>query len=231
MYKRQSRLSDQKRDQLIEKFVAGTTGRVAAELVGVHRNTAASFYTRLRKVITEEMEKEMKTALPVGGEIEVRVMYFRSICSGPGRGAAGKVPIFGLLKRVANYSTYGRGQMVHTVMIPNARTATLMSIMKRLILPHSVVYTDNSLEYDALDVSDFNHVRPKNPKGLFDLWGIRHFEDEAEVFLTSFHGIPKQSFHLFLKEFEWRYNNGQEQGQEALTNQLKAWVRLRQKRT
>ena len=42
MYERQSKLSDWKRDRLIEHFVAGTTGRAAAELVGVHRNTAAS---------------------------------------------------------------------------------------------------------------------------------------------------------------------------------------------
>jgi len=55
MYERQSRLSKGKRDRLIEHFVAGTTARAAAELVGVHRNTAASFYTRLRKVIAEQL--------------------------------------------------------------------------------------------------------------------------------------------------------------------------------
>ena len=42
MYERRSRLSKTKRDGLLEHFVAGTTARAAAELVGVHRNTAAS---------------------------------------------------------------------------------------------------------------------------------------------------------------------------------------------
>ena len=64
MYERKSRLSDWKRGRLIEHFVAGTTARAAAELVGVHRNTAVSFYTRLRKVIAEAMEK----ASPFAGE-------------------------------------------------------------------------------------------------------------------------------------------------------------------
>jgi transposase len=41
----------------MEYFVAGTTARAASELVGVHRNTAASFLTRLRKLIADEMEK------------------------------------------------------------------------------------------------------------------------------------------------------------------------------
>ena len=52
---------------MIERFVAGTTGRAADELVRIHRNTASSFYTRLRRVISEEMEK----VSPVTGEIEV----------------------------------------------------------------------------------------------------------------------------------------------------------------
>ena len=51
MYERRSRLSKAKRDRLVEHFVAGTTARAAAELVGIHRNTAASFYTRIRTVI------------------------------------------------------------------------------------------------------------------------------------------------------------------------------------
>ena len=85
-------------------FVAGTTARAAAELVSVHRNTSASFYTRLRKVIAEEMEKRA----PVSGEVEVDESYFGGVGKGKrGRGAAGTVPIFGLLKR---------GGRVYTVM-------------------------------------------------------------------------------------------------------------------
>ncbi len=57
MYERRSRLSKAKRDRLVEHFVAGTTARAAAELVGVHRNTAASFYTRIRTVIAEETSR------------------------------------------------------------------------------------------------------------------------------------------------------------------------------
>ena len=37
MYQRRSRLSRRTQEQLIEHFVAGTTARAAAQLVGVHR--------------------------------------------------------------------------------------------------------------------------------------------------------------------------------------------------
>lgn len=56
MYERKSRLSPQKRARLIELFITGTRARAAAQLVGVNKNTAATFFTRLRKVIADEME-------------------------------------------------------------------------------------------------------------------------------------------------------------------------------
>ena len=106
MYERRSRLSKKARDRLLEHFVAGTTARAAAELVGVHRNTAAGFYTRLRHVIAEELV----TASPVAGEVEVDESYFGGVRKGKrGRGAAGKVPVFGRLQR---------GGKVYTVMNP-----------------------------------------------------------------------------------------------------------------
>ena len=73
MYERRSKLSYWKRDRLVKHFVASMTGRATAEFVDVHRITASSFYTRLRKVIAEEMEK----VSPVAGEIEVDESYFR----------------------------------------------------------------------------------------------------------------------------------------------------------
>ncbi len=230
MYERQSRLSDRKRERLIEHFVARKTGRAAAELVGVHRNTAASFYTRLRKVIAEEMEKEMERASPVGGEIELQVVDFRYLYKYQNehdRDAALEVWVFSLFKR---------GGKVYTEVMPNFRPATLMSIMERLILPDSVVYTDGDPEFDALDVSDFKHVRPKDLNLSFwlqdNLRRISEFWTRVRFSVGHFHGIPNQSLHLFLKEFEWRWTNEQqEQGQEALNDQLKSWVRLRQNRT
>ena len=78
MYERRSRLSKKVRDRLLEHFVAGTTARAAAELAGVHRNTAAGFYTRLRQVIADELA----TASPVAGEVEVDESYFGGVRKG-----------------------------------------------------------------------------------------------------------------------------------------------------
>lgn len=66
-----------------------------AELVGVHRNTAAYYFHRLRVLIAEHVDNNSR----FDGEIELDESYFGGHRKGQrGRGAAGKAPVFGLLK-------------------------------------------------------------------------------------------------------------------------------------
>ena len=53
---RKSRLSKEKQRRLMEHFIAGTTARCAANLVGINSKTAAYFYRRLREIIVFETE-------------------------------------------------------------------------------------------------------------------------------------------------------------------------------
>ena len=91
---KKSHLSQYKQHRLIELFVAGVTARTAAELAGVHRNTAAYYFYRLRLLIYQHsLHLEM-----FDGEIEADESYFGGHRKGRrGRGAGGKVPVFGLL--------------------------------------------------------------------------------------------------------------------------------------
>ena len=146
---RKSRISQSKQDRLIEHFIAGTTARTAASLVGVHRNSAAFYFHRLREVIAYELEAESEAMF--GGEIEVDESYFEGRQKGKrGRGAAGKIPVFGLLKR---------GEKVYTRVIPDAARKTLVPIIERKVTPDSIVYSDSWRGYNALDVSSFKHFR------------------------------------------------------------------------
>ena len=71
---RKSRLNSAKQTKLIEHFVAGTTARCAADLIGVNRNTAAYYFQRLRKIIVYQLEQESHEVF--AGEIEVDESYF-----------------------------------------------------------------------------------------------------------------------------------------------------------
>jgi transposase len=111
-----SLLSKEKQEELMEHFVSGSTARCASELVNVNKNTAAYFFHRFREVIYQATEEEA----PFSVEIEVDESYFGGVCKGKrGRGTAGKVPVFGLLKR---------GGRVYAKVIPDTKSKTLMGI-------------------------------------------------------------------------------------------------------
>lgn len=209
---RKSRLSWHKQERLIEHFVAGTTARTAASLVGVNKNTGSYYFHRLRELIFEAIEEET----PFSGEVEVDESYFGGRRKGKrGRGAGGKVPVFGLLKR---------GGKVFTKVIPDAKTATLMPIMREKILPDSIVYTDSWGSYNVLDVSEFKHYRINHSKLFADkgnhINGIETFWNQAKRHMRRFNGIPREHFCLFLKECEWRFNHSDPKVQLKLLKQL-----------
>jgi transposase len=83
--------------------------------------------------------------------VEADESYFGGVRKGKrGRGAAGKVAAFGLLKI---------GGKVYTAIIPDSKTETLMPIIREKVTPDSIVYTDHFRSYNALDVSEFHHLR------------------------------------------------------------------------
>lgn len=105
IYLRKSRLPARTQQKLLEHFIAGTTARAVALLIGVQANTAKRFYQHLRQLIASKQES-----------------YFGGVRKGRrGRGAAGKVPVFGLLKR---------GGKVYMAIIPDARASTLIPIIR-----------------------------------------------------------------------------------------------------
>ena len=215
---RKSRLSKSIQDKLIEHFVAGTTARCAASLVGVNFKTACYYFQRLREIIAAQLEAESHEVFD--GEIEVDESYFGGVRKGKrGRGAAGKVPVFGLLKR---------GGRVYTKIIPDASSATLIPIIERKVIPDSIVYSDCWRAYNVLDVSEFKHYRINHSKLFADkknhINGIENFWNQAKRHMRKFNGIPRQNFGLFLKECEWRFNNPSPQTQLI---QLRQWVEQR----
>jgi transposase len=212
---RKSRLSKAKQYKLLEHFVAGSTARCAADLVGVHRNTAAYYFHRLRDLIVRHTEEAADAVF--GGEIEVDESYFGGSRKGKrGRGAGGKVPVFGLLKR---------GGQVYAKIIPDASSATLIPIIERKVIPDSIVYSDCWHSYNVLDVSAFKHYRINHSKLFADrhnhINGIENFWNQAKRHLRKFNGVPRQHFELFLKECEWRFNTP---SPKAQLRQLKQWV-------
>ena len=211
------KLLRKQQQKLLEYFVLEVTARSAANMMGIQANTAMLFYRKIREVIAYHLEQQAHEIFD--GAVELDESYFGGARKGKrGRGAAGKVVVFGILKR---------GGKVFTKVVKDTRTETLLPLITRKIAPDSVVYTDCYRSYNALDVSDFHHHRI-NHSALFatgknHINGIENFWNQAKRVLRKYNGIPKESFPLFLKECEFRFNDGTPKQQLTI---LKGWPEI-----
>ena len=170
--------------------------------MGIHPNSAALFYRKIRTVISHHLALAADEVFE--GPVELDESYFGGRRKGRrSRGAAGKVVVFDILK------CNGR---IYTVVVDNAKFETLLPVIKKKIMPDSIVYTDSLSSYDKLDVSGFTHYRINHSKEFTDrqnyINGIQSFWNQAKRVLRKYNGIDRKSFPLFLKECEFRFNLG-----------------------
>ena len=114
---------------MLEYFVLEATARSAADLLGIQPNSAALFYGKLREVIAyHHLEQEAHEIFD--GAVELDESYFGGVRKGKrGRGAAGKVVVFGILKR---------GGKVFTKVVSDTKTETLLPLIARKVAPDSI---------------------------------------------------------------------------------------------
>lgn len=142
-------------------------------------------------------------AIMTSGEIELDESYFGGKRKGKrGRGAAGKVPVFGILTR---------GGRVYVEVVPNVTAATLIGITEKVVRKGSIIYTDKYRSYDTLMCCGYSHMRVDHSKyyvrGRVHVNGLEGFWSWAKERLFKHHGISPWWFPLYLKELEFRYNH------------------------
>ena len=173
------KLSKDVQRKLLEYFVLEVTARSAADLLGVNPNSTTLFYRKIRQIIAWHLAQEANEILD--GPVELDESYFGGKRKGKrGRGAAGKVVVFGILKR---------RDKVYTLVVENVKTETLLPVIKKKIQPDSVVYTDCLSSYDVLDVSEFRHVRINHSERFAErknhINGIENFWSQAKRVLRK----------------------------------------------
>jgi transposase len=137
------------------------------------------------------------------GEIELDEAYFGGRRKGNrGRGAAGKVPVFGILERDG---------IVRVEVVKDVSAMTLLNLTIKTVHRGSIVYTDKFRSYDALMCCGYRHLKIDHHKkfstGKVYINGLEGFWSYAKERLIKHHGVSKEKFPLYLKEMEFRYNN------------------------
>ncbi len=200
-YARRSKISEGKVRELVRYFAADLTALQAATLSGLNRNTVNRFYRGLRERILLDCEARR----PLFGVVEVDESLFgaRRVEGRRGRGAYGKTVVFGTFER--------RGQ-VYTEIVPDCSRPTLQGIIRGRVDPSTVINSDGWRGYNGLVDLGYGHFRVDHSndefaKGAVHINGVEGFWGLAKVRLAKFKGLPRHTFHLHLKETEWRYNH------------------------
>jgi len=69
MYIKHCKLSRNKQLELMKYFVAGSTARIVADLVGIHRNTSIRFFHKLReKIALKQAQRSEQFSGEVGSQ-------------------------------------------------------------------------------------------------------------------------------------------------------------------
>ena len=196
-----SKISEAKFRSLLRCFALDMTATQTAHMTGLSLRGTNQIFLRWREKLAKECEKNS----PFSGDLEADESYFgpRRVRGRRGRGAGGKTIVFGLLKR---------DDQVYTEIVPNASKATLQAIIRGKASLESVVRTDRWRGYDGLvDLGFDRHLRVNHGDNEFALGpnhinGIESFWSYAKHRLIKFHGMRKTTFHLHLKETEFRFN-------------------------
>jgi len=207
-----SRLSKYKIKKIIQCFSEDITASSASKILKINRNTINNYYNEFRQKILEESFSEQVKEL---GEFELDESYFgaKRIRGKRGRGAAGKTPVFGLLKR--------NGKVFVTV-VPKCSREELMPIIQGKILEGSTIHTDGWKAYDGLILNGYNHYRVFHHKNEFTrgkshVNGIECFWSYAKRRMSKFNGLTDEKFLLHLKESECRFNYRNENFEAYIT--------------
>jgi len=200
-YINRSRISEAKFRALVKYFSLDLDAQRIASLVGLNRNTVNRYLRLFRTRIAEYCELEF----PLQGEIEVDESYFgpKRVKGKRGRGAGAKTPVFGILER---------GGKVYTEIVPDCAKRTLQRIIRGKVEPDSIIHSDHWRGYNGLvDMGYKKHFRVDHGANQFvqskgHINGIESFWSFAKRRLDKFHGLPKSTFYLHLKECEFRFN-------------------------
>ena len=200
-YIRHSHLPESTFKLIIKAFSNDLNALETASWTGVNRNTVNRLFGLLRVRIAKISLEESATL----GIFEVDESYFgaKRVRGKRGRGAAGKTPVFGLLKRDGK---------VFISVVDNCSKEQLLPIIQGKVLEGSTIHSDGWRAYDSLILNGYQHYRVFHShnefaRGKCHVNGIEAFWSYAKRRLARRNGFSTSDLPVHLKETEFRYNN------------------------
>lgn len=128
-----------------------------------------------------------------------------------GRSTKTKTPVFGMVQRKGN---------LFAIQVPDAKSETLMPIIKKHIAVGTSVYTDEANIYCNLNSNDYSHKSVNHSQKEFVVGRIHtntiegfwsHFK---RMIFGTYHRVSKHYLQRYVDEAVFRYNNREKKGGE-----------------
>lgn len=215
-----------KQRKLRDLFLAGSTARGAARVVGVNRMTGILFFRKLREKIAAERIAEAQKKIGARSEVvEIDECYTSSGKGGrkvarQGRGLAGKIAFAGAIER--------RGRRVRIERIKSVNRESLTSFIARNVRRGSIVHTDSFKSYLDVPKYGYKHCRVnhfltfKDSKSGACTNLIESVWAQMRRHWNRFCGGFRNNLNLWIAEIEWRVENS-----KNLTQAFKRILRKR----
>ncbi len=203
-YINKAHITERKFREILMYFAEDESASKTAKYTKISRKTINTLFHKIRIRIA----KISVSSTPELGEFEVDESYFgaKRVRGKRGRGAAGKTPVFGILKREGK---------VFVNVVRNCKKEHLMPIIEGKILEGSTIYSDGWKSYYGLILNGYDHYRFYHSKDEFvrgkaHVNGIESFWSFTKRRLSKFNGLADEKFNLHLKESEFRWNHRDE---------------------
>jgi len=186
----------------------GISAKQIQRETGVTYKTAWRMFNQIRSLLQEEHE-------PTSGEFELDETYIGASKPGKrGRGAGGKMVVFGVAQRKGNVSASTP---------KNLKGSTLVPLIKKRALPQSKVYTDEFSAYEHLKEHGFKHERIHHTAKVW-VAGDAH-TNTIEGFWSAlkrgingvYHCVSLRHLQGYINEYSFRYNHRKDEKPMFLT--------------
>lgn len=198
---KQAKISQYRQRKILRCFCEDLSASQTASLLKLNRKTADLYFALFRDALLRHSIEQAQFS----GDVEIDESYFgaRRVRGKRGRGAAGKTPVFGILKRNGK---------VHVTIVKNCSREELLPIIQGRILEGSTIHSDGWRAYDGLILNGYDHYRVYHcrnefARGKAHVNGIESFWSFAKRRLSKFNGVASHKFHIYLKECEFRWNH------------------------